>query len=56
MTTYIYLLEHTTEVENEWVAVRAYADEDLANTVARKNNILTAAHFAWAVQEIELVT
>lgn len=53
--SYIYLVEESTGVENEWNPVRAFASEDAAQAVARGLMINTHG-WAYSVAEIELIT
>lgn len=52
---YAYILEQTTDVENEWVPVRVYLDEKMADLACERAQV-GAQNVVFCVQEIELVS
>lgn len=52
---YIYLVEQSTGVPNEWVPVRAFANEKFADDVVKGLNINTHG-WVYSVAEVELIT
>lgn len=53
--TYIYLVEQSTGVENEWLPVRAFASKDAAEAV-KDGLMINTRGWAYSVAEIELIT
>lgn len=52
---FAYVLEYSTDVENEWLPLRVYLDEDMAE-LAKDRAQVGDQKVIYAIQEVELVS